>query len=161
VHERVTQDPAIRRLRPGHVDGRDGGSRTTEACIGTAEAGEDAKPARTRRGVEVARGIAVDAILAVLPQTAPLAHDPAAVEADAPLEGAVDRPAAAARDAERGRQRRAARAAAGRRRRVRQAGVALLVAVDHAVAARLVATGGRAAVTALRVAVLAFLAGLD
>src|SRR5439155_1471315 len=116
------------------------------------EAGPEVEPARARRRVEVARRVAVDADLLRRRHAVPREGGRAHLER--PFEAAVARRRAAARDAERRWRHLAVGRAAVAGRAVGHPVVALLAALDDAVAA-LEPAGGGAAVARRGVAVVA------
>src|SRR5207253_742567 len=135
----------------------DGTRRARQARSLAPEAGPKVEPTGARRRVEVAGRVAVDAEL--LRHRQPAARDDRHAHLDRPLEAAI----AARRPAPRNAQRRRHQLAVGRARvagrAVGRPVVALLAAVDGAVAA-LEAAGGGAAVARRGVAVVARLTEL-
>ena len=117
---------------------------TGDARIGASEAEPGVEPAAARVRIEVAGGIVVGADLLVRRRA--VALERRVLHVDRRLEQAVGRLGAAARDAQRRHHLRALRRAPAARRAVGRAVVALLAALDDAVAAALEPAGRRAAV---------------
>src|SRR5207244_4491939 len=123
-----------------------------------AEAAPDVEAAAAGCRVEVARRITVDTDLA--PGRAPVARREKIVGREREL-GDAGVAAPAARDPVRGRRLGAVRGARVTRRPVQRAVIALLVALEDAIAAALDLAGGGAAVAVRGVVVVALLADLD